>query len=497
MENKREREIKKPGFFLAVLPLIFMFVVLIVGLLIFSVDIKILLLICAAFTICLCMYLGYTWKDIEKEIVEKLAAAFPAILILICVGLMIGAWIVSGTIPFLVYIGLQIISPKYIIITSFLVTTVLSVSTGTSWGSAGTVGAALISVAAGMGAPLPAVAGAIVAGAYFGDKMSPLSDSTNMSAIATGTNLYKHIGHLFYTTIPGFIISCIVYVIAGAHFASSGEITQVDEIISTLSELFNLSMPVGLLLLIPPVIVVAGSLMKKPTIPVMVISSVVAVILAMAVQGFSFATCATSMVSGFTMDLFPNLTVDLNTIPEQVSNLLQRGGMSSMMNTTLMAFCAFSFIGALTVCGSMDIILEKLTKHIHNTGQLITSTVAIGVVMIIVIGEAAVTHLMIGGMFREEYIRRGLETKNLSRCLEDSITVIEPLVPWSLAGVYMTSVLGVSTAQYAPWACLCYTGVIFAIIWGFTGFGIAKIKKGSDNYEEYFELTGKKEAVQE
>ena len=145
----------------------------------------------------------------------------------------------------------------------------------------------------------------------------------------------------------------------------------------------------------------------------------------MAVQGFSFATCATSMVSGFTMDLFPNLTVDLNAIPEQVSNLLQRGGMSSMMNTTLMAFCAFSFIGALTVCGSMDIILEKLTKHIHNTGQLITSTVAIGVVMIIVIGEAAVTHLMIGGMFREEYIRRGLETKNLSRCLEDSITVIE------------------------------------------------------------------------
>ncbi len=489
METKK-KEVKTPGLFLAVLPLIFMFAVLFIGLILFSVDIKILLLLCAAFTICICLYLGYTWKDVEKEIIGKLSAAFPAIMILICVGLMIGAWLVSGTIPFLVYIGLQIISPKYIIITSFLVTAVLSVSTGTSWGAAGTVGAALISVAAGMGAPLPAVAGAIVAGAYFGDKMSPLSDSTNMSAIATGTNLYQHIGHLFYTTVPGFIICCIVYLIAGKHFASSGSLSQVDEIVNALGQLFHLSMPAGLLLLVPPVIVVIGSLWKKPTIPVMMISSAVAVIIAMTVQGFSFATCSESMVSGFNMEMLAGTSVDLTKIPEQIPTLLQRGGMTSMMNTTLMAFCAFSFIGALTVCRSMEIILERMVKHIHNTGQLITATAGIGVMMIVVIGEAAVTHLMIGGMFRSEYIKRGLDTKNLSRTLEDSITVIEPLVPWSLAGVYMTSVLGVPTTQYGIWACLCYTGVIFAILWGFTGFGIARIKKGSDNYEEYLQMTG-------
>ena len=159
--------------------------------------------------------IAYTYQWSEEELEFH---------ILICVGLMIGAWIVSGTIPFLVYIGLQIISPKYIIVTSFLVTVILSVSTGTSWGAAGTVGAALMSVAAGMGAPLPAVAGAIVSGAYFGDKMSPLSDSTNMSAIATNTNLYKHIGHMLYTTVPGFIVSCIVYVIAGWSFATNDEV---------------------------------------------------------------------------------------------------------------------------------------------------------------------------------------------------------------------------------------------------------------------------------
>ena len=491
MGEKKEKIIKKPTLFIALLPLIFMFVVLVSGLSFLGIDIKILLLLCGAFTICICLWQGYTWKDVENEIIDKLAKAFPAIMILITVGLMIGAWIVSGTIPYLVYLGLEIISPKFIIVTSFLVTVILSVSTGTSWGAAGTVGAALMSVAAGMGAPLPAVAGAIVAGAYFGDKMSPLSDSTNMSAIATETNLYQHIGHMFYTTVPGFIICCIVYIIAGLHFASSGEIQQVDLIIHDLSQLFNLSMPVGLFLLIPPVIVVAGSLMKKPTIPVMMISSAVAVILAITVQGFSPSTCASSMVNGFNMDMFTHPAINLDQVVEQVPTLLQRGGMASMMNTALMAICAFSFIGALTLSGSLDVILNRIMKHIHNTGQLITLTVLLGVLVITVIGEASVTFLMIGGLFRTEYIKRGLESKNLSRSLEDSITVVEPLVPWSLAGVYMTSTLGVPTLQYAPWACLCYTGIIFAIILGFTGFGIAKIKEDSDAYPEYLRLNGK------
>ncbi len=488
---KQANEVKKPSLAIALLPLVFMFVVLFLGLIIFSIDIKILLLICAAFTSCVCLYLGHSWKDIETEIVVKLAKAFPAIMILITVGLMIGAWMISGTIPYLVYIGLKIISPKFIIVTSFLVTVVLSVSTGTSWGSAGTVGAALMGVAAGMGAPLPAVAGAIVSGAYFGDKMSPLSDSTNMSAIATNTNLYDHIGHMFYTTIPGFIISCIVYIIAGMRFESSGQIGQVDEIINTLKELFNISMPVGLLLLIPPIIVLVGSLSKKPTIPVMMISSAAAVIIGIVFQGFSFSTSAISMVSGFKMDMFENPSIDLTNIVKEVPNLLQRGGMLSMMNTALMAFCAFAFIGALTVSGSLDVILERIMKHIHGTGQLITLTTVLGVIIITVIGEASVSFLLIGGLFRSEYIKRGLESKNLSRTLEDSITVVEPLVPWSLAGVFMASTLGVSTVEYAPWAVLCYTGVIFAIIWGYTGFGVAKIKENSDSYQEYLELNKK------
>ena len=487
-ENKKA--IKQPTLKIAILPLIFMFITLFVGLVIFKIDIKILLIICATFTIGVCLYLGHTWNDIQDEILSKLAKAFPAIMILITVGLMIGAWMIGGTIPFMVYLGLQIISPKFIIVTSFLVTVVLSVSTGTSWGAAGTVGAALMGVAAGMGAPLPAVAGAIVAGAYFGDKMSPLSDSTNMSAIATDTNLYAHIGHMLYTTVPGFIVSCAVYLIAGIHFESTGSVAMIDSIIKEISKLFNLSMPGAILLLVPPVIVVIGSLKKKPTIPVMITSSAASIIIGITMQGFSFKDAADAMVNGFSVEMFHKVSVTAESLIPQVTNLLQRGGMLSMMNTALMAFCAFAFIGAMTISGTLDVVISKIMDHIHSTGQLITVTVIIGVIVIVVIGEASVTFLMIGGLFKDEFVKRGLETKNLSRTLEDSITVVEPLVPWSLAGVYMASTLGVSTVQYAPWAVLCYTGVIFSILWGYTGFGIAKIKKDGTNYDDYVRLTG-------
>ncbi|MEG2338740.1 MAG: Na+/H+ antiporter NhaC [Clostridium sp.] len=487
---------KTPSFGVALLPLIFMVVVLITGIIFLKIDIKVLLVIAATFTTIQALILGHTWKDIEKEAISKLAKAFPAVLILIFVGFMIGTWIVSGTIPYLVYMGLQIISPKYIVITSFLVTVILSVSTGTSWGAVGTVGAALMSVAAGMGAPLAAVAGAIVSGAYFGDKMSPLSDSTNMSAIATNTNLYQHIGHMFYTTIPGFIVCCIVYVIAGLSFASEGSINEVDMIVQNLNQLFNFSSVSVALILLPPVIVLVGSVKKLPTIPVMITSAMFSIILAMTLQGFSLDAVTSSVVSGFKMEMFVNPVVDLTTIPQQIPKLLQRGGMVSMMNSVLTAYCAFIFIGALSVSGSLDVILPRVMKGIKSTGNLVATTVVTGVSTITIIGEATISFLMIGGLFREEYVKRGLATKNLSRTLEDSITVIEPIVPWSLAGIYMASNLGVSTIEYAPWACLCYTGAIFAVIWGYTGVGIAKLKKGEDGYDEYLKLNQENEADQ-
>lgn len=489
--RENEKRVREPNFGLALSPIIFMLVVLMIGTSVLDISIEVLLLVSTIYTTLVAIYLGHTWKEIEQEFSKKFGTAVPAIAIMLSVGVMVGAWLVSGTIPYLLYLGLSIISPKFLIVTSFLVTVVLSFSTGTSWGAVGTAGVALMGVASGMGAPLAPVAGAIVAGAYFGDKMSPLSDSTNLSAIATGTNLYKHVGHMFYTTIPGFIICTIVYVVAGLNFAdaSQNSLANINRILDSIETLYNINMPMGLLVLIPPIIVVAGSLTKKPTIPVMTVSSVAAVVIAIFGQGFSLRNCAIAMIDGFEMSMFEG--VDLSAVAADVTTLLERGGASSMMSTIQISFFAFMFVASLNVSGCLHVVLPRIMSKVRTVGQLILTTVASGILMIATTGNGAVSYLMLGGLYHDEYVRRGLESKNLSRAFEDSITVIEPLLPWTLAGVYMTSTLGVGPGQYAPWAVLCYTGIIFEIIYGFTGFGIAKIKKNGDNYEEYVELTGR------
>ena len=212
---KKVREKKETTLFLAVIPILAMIVLLGVGYAVMGLSPEVLMLVSAAIAGVIAIYLGYTWDEIMDSIVAKLSKTMPAIFILIIVGFMIGSWMIGGTIPMMVFYGLKLISPKYLVVTSFLVTAFVSVCTGTSWGSAGTIGVALMGVAAGMGAPLPIVAGAIVSGAYFGDKMSPLSDTTNLAPIAAGGKLYDHIQHMFWTTGPGFIICCIVYTIVG------------------------------------------------------------------------------------------------------------------------------------------------------------------------------------------------------------------------------------------------------------------------------------------
>ena len=215
MGNQKVREKKKPTFFLAVLPILAMILLLGVGYAVMGLSPEVLMLVSAAVAAVIAIALGYTWDDIMDSIVGKLSKTMPAIFILIIVGFLIGSWMIGGTIPMMVYYGLKIISPRYIAVTSFLVTAVVSVCTGTSWGSAGTIGVALMGVAAGMGAPLPMVAGAVVSGAYFGDKMSPLSESTNLTAAVVDADLFKHIKNLMWSTLPAFLVSLVLFAILG------------------------------------------------------------------------------------------------------------------------------------------------------------------------------------------------------------------------------------------------------------------------------------------
>ncbi len=484
--NKKVREKKQPTFFLAVLPILAMILLLGIGYAVLGLSAEVLMLVSAAVAAVIAVYLGYTWDDIMDSIVGKLSKTMPAIFILIIVGFLIGTWMIGGTIPMMVYYGLKIINPSFLVVTAFLVTAVVSICTGTSWGSAGTIGVALMGIASGLGAPLPIVAGAVVSGAYFGDKMSPLSDTTNLAPIAAGSKLYDHISHMLWTTGPGFIICCIVYTIVGMNMGlSSGDTPEkVTAILNTLDQIFSFNP----LIILPVIIVLWGSLAKKPTIPVMLISSAVAIFNGIVFQGFKAADCFSAAINGFSLDMIHIEGFDAANLISDIPTLLERGGMLSMLNTVLIAFCAYGFAGTLAVTGSLDIVLDRIMKSVKSTFGLVLSTIISCLTAVCVTCNGQLSILIPGEMFHKTYVKRGLEPRNLSRTLEDSATVTETLVPWTAAGVYMATTLGVPTLQYVPWAILNYTGMIFALIWAATGIGIMKIKKGSENWDEYVEL---------
>ncbi|MFK4784379.1 Na+/H+ antiporter NhaC [Fusobacterium sp. MFO224] len=472
---------KKPSFLQAVIPIISMILLLGVGYGIYGLRAEVLMLISAGIAGIIAMSLGYTWEDIMNSIVGKLSKTMPAILILIIVGVLIGSWMLGGTIPMMVYYGLKIINPKFIVITSFVVTAFVSLCTGTSWGSAGTIGVALMGVAAGMGMPLPIVAGAIVSGAYFGDKMSPLSDTTNLAPIAAGTTLYEHIGHMIFTTGPAFVVAAIVYITAGLKIPVSEMATpeKVGVILSTLDKMFTWNP----LILLPPVLVLYGSFRKKPTIPVMLLSSSIALFNGIFFQNFTLQQAFESTISGFNISMISG--IDSTSVIADIPRLLNRGGMNSMLGTVLIAFCAYGFAGTISVNGSLDIVLERVLKSVKSTGSLIVATLVSCFTAVCVTSNGQLSILIPGEMFKNSYLARKLDPKNLSRSLEDGATVIEPLVPWTAAGVYMATTLGVPTLEYLPWAILCYSGCIFATIWGYTGKFIAKIDESDERYQEY------------
>lgn len=461
---------KKPTLAVALLPILVMLFLLGVGYAFFDIPPEPLMIVSCVFAGILTKSLGYTYSDMLESISGKIAKTMPALLILISVGLLIGTWIIGGTIPLMIYYGLKIIRPEYLYVTALFLTSIVSICTGTSWGSAGTVGVAFIGVAIGLDANLAATAGAVVAGAYFGDKLSPLSDTTNIASAATGVDLYEHIGHLLYTTLPSFILSAIVYIIYGlnSELASDVSSEKVQLMLDGLKNIYDFN----LLLLFPVVIILWGSLTKKPTIPVMLLSALVASINALYIQGFSLVDTVNSAVNGFNVSMIHS---DM-AVNGDLARLLNRGGMNSMMSTLLICFCALSFAGILSLSGVLDVIIKNLLKFTKSTASLIMTTIACGMTMIGVTSNGQISILIPGEMLRDAYVEKGLHPKNLSRTIEDSATIIEPILPWTAAGAYMAGTLGVETLSYLPWAVLCWSGIVFATIWGFTGFGIAKIK---------------------
>ena len=459
----------------ALIPVVAMLLVLFIGKGVLGFSTEPLLIIVACVAAFVAWRVGCTWDDMLDEISQKIAKGMPAILILITVGAMVGTWMASGTIPMMIYYGVQIVSPKWLLVTAFLITCLVSVATGTSWGSVATMGVALMGIASALGVNPAATAGAVIAGSYFGDKISPLSDTTNLAPLAAGSNLYEHIGHMFWTTVPATIVSLVVYAIVGlnANTAAGATSEAVTNMMAQLDQMYDWN----ILILLPVILVLAGSLLKLPTIPVMILSTVVAGVEGIFMQGISLGNVLTSTVSGFNVTMITRPGFNAANAAFEVTKLLNRGGMNSIMSTTLLVFCAFCFAGIMSRAGCLEVVLKAILSVAKTTGSLILATVISCITMALTTGNSYLSILIPGEMFRDAYKERGLHPKNLSRTLEDAGTVFVPLVPWSAAGAYMTATLGVETLDYLPWAILCYIGFIFAIIYGYTGIGIAKLPK--------------------
>lgn len=415
--------------------------------------------------------LGMPWPDIQAGMTKGIIAALPAIQILMVVGLLIGVWIASGVVPVMILYGLKILAPGYFLVATLLICALISLATGSSWSTAATVGLAMMGVGQALGIPPAMTAGAVVSGAYFGDKMSPLSDTTNLAPAVAGTHLFAHIRHMVYTTLPALLVAFILFGIIGVVRPASGSVETPEylQMVATLTESFNLSP----WLLIAPACVLFLVWKKTPALPSLVVGVLAGVALLLVFQRDAGPASAsdigrvmTALYSGYVSE----------TGVAAVDELLTAGGLTSMLDTVALILCALSFGGIMEASGMLERLATGVLAFARSTGSLITVTVFSCFGMNALASDQYLAIIVPGRMYRGAYLRRGLHPKNLSRALEDSGTLTSPLIPWNTCGAYMSTVLGVGSFTYLPFAFLNLTSPLISILYGFTGFTIQKIE---------------------
>lgn len=466
-------EKKQLTYFMAVLPFLVMLLFIIVGYVILGLKIELMLASAAFIAGVVAWKIGYSWNEMQEEICRRMKKITPAVLIMWSVGIVIGTFMFSGSIPLIIYYGLQLVNPKYLIAFSFVITLVLATVTGTSWGSAGTVGVAMIGVATGLGVSVPMVAGAVISGAIFGDKMSPLSDTTNLCPAATGgVDLYEHIKHMQYTTWPAAGIALILYIILGFSSGSTtaGGDSGAEAMINCFGEIYHFSALNNILMLIPLLIVLGGAALKKPTPPTMLLGSVVAIVVGMICHGFTLANGSTAAIAGFSGEL---TNMDPEAIDAAVSTLITRGGMKGMVGIITIIYSGYAFTALWSMTGGISMTFKPIISKVNTRASVVTSAVVITTILDGACGTSYVPAIIVPELFREKYINLNMKLKNLSRTLEDAGTCLNPIWPWSMSGIFFASTFGFATTfTYVPFAFLCYLTPFIAIFCGLTGFGI-------------------------
>ncbi len=483
---------REAGLFEALIPISVLIILLTLNVFLFEDTLagpnQIALILAASVAGIIAMRLGFQWELVRAKVVATIGSAMPSILILLLIGSLAGTWMISGVVPTMIYYGLNIINPKLFLVTALLVGSIVSVATGSSWSTVATIGVAILGIGKALGMNEAVVAGAIISGAYFGDKMSPLSDTTNLAPAMAGTDLFTHIRYMSYTTTPTYIITLLISLVIGLRYDFSGAVINVGAVQSAIDGTFNTSP----LLFLVPVILFGIILLRVPPIPALLAGTLLG-----GIFGVVFQPEVIKTVAGIT-DNYPKAAyisvmqsmfgnISLTTTDPKITELLSTSGMRGMLDTIWLILSAMVFGGIMEAAGLLKRITQPIIKYAKSTGSLVASTVVTCLFFNTTASDQYLAIVVPGRMFRKLYEKKGLAPELLSRTLEDSGTVTSVLIPWNTCGATQSRVLGVDTWAYAPYAFFNIISPLMTILFAYLNIKIRSVpvtEKRDENIEE-------------
>lgn len=431
---------------------------------IYKADPHIPMLIGTLFAAIIAMKIGYSWDEIQTSMFDGIYQSLQAIIILAIIGVLIGTWLLAGVVPSMIYYGLGILKPNIFLVATVIICSITSLATGTSWGTAGTIGIALMGIAKGLGVPAPIAAGAIISGAYFGDKMSPLSDTTNLAPVVAGTDVFTHIKYMLPSTMISYGITLALFLFIGFNFKEGvTDLTAINAIRDGIASSFAISP----LLLIPPLAVIISIAFKVPAIPGITLGIIIGSLMAIFMQGANLGDLLAASYSGFAS----------NTGVEMIDELLTAGGLMDMMYSISLTIIAMMFGGIMEKTGQLEVIVNTILKRIKSIGGLVTTTILTCIFSNMTMPEQYISIVVPGRMYAPSYGERGLHPKMLSNVLESSGTLTSVLIPWNTCGAFFYSILGISALEYGKWAFFNYLTPIIVILMAVFSINVAKIDR--------------------
>lgn len=489
---------KRPSIWEALFPIIFLIVLLVININVFGTDglfgsNQLVLVISSGVAGLMAVFrLGVKWDVIQDGMIKSISSAMSSILILLLIGSLAGTWMLSGIVPAMIYYGLQVLNPTIFLLAACVVCGIVSVATGSSWTTVATVGVALLGIGKALGFGEGIIGGAIISGAYFGDKMSPLSDTTNLAPAMAGTDLFTHIRHMVKTTVPSISITLLIFGVIGVMGQPEGTVGQVQAISNVISETFVVN---GWLFIVPTLVLFL-IFKKVPAIPTLLAGALLGGVFAIIFQGEIIMELSKGMEGGALLRSFRVVMQALFgdtaifTSNEIVNELLVTGGMAGMLFTVWLILCAMVFGGIMEVSGMLKVIAEAVISKVNSVGSLIAATAGTGVFFNLTTSDQYLAILVPGRMYADIYKKKGLKGENLSRTLEDSATVTSVLIPWNTCGATQASVLGVATLTYAPYCFFNIISPFMTILFGYMNWGINYYSK-----EDMEQITEKEEIL--